>query len=353
MPTDSGPSLAIPSLDRLVTAFGLAPHEVQVFDPARPRFDAQRPLIVLAAQAEAARPLVRRRYAPATAARVFMNGAVQVVRAATLPLDAEAWLLPALTPEEDRRSIDGLRGVMERLFGPDGCPWDREQSHASLRPYLLEEAYELVDAIDRDDMPGLREEIGDVISQMFMLTTIADLAGSFSLEDAVEYANEKFVRRHPHVFGDEVASTPEALLGKWEEIKARERAARGEAEESAPEGALDSTPAAAPSLQRAQSLIRRARRAGLAELGASPRDVVASALERQDWPAALWAVALLAGEEGFDAEETLRQTATAFTRAFRELEAEARGAGVEVAELPATRRASPWLAASEGLRGAL
>jgi len=339
-----------PSLDRVAAAFGLAPHELQVFDPAHPRFDAQRPLVVLAQQAEAARPLIRERYRPDVEARVLLDSTVTTAHAAALPLDAEAWLLPALPPEADTRSIDGLRGVMERLFAPDGCPWDREQTHATLRPYLLEEAYELVDAIDRDDRPGLREEIGDILAQMFMLTTIAHLDGSFSLEDAVQYANEKFVRRHPHVFGDEAAGTAEALNQRWDAIKAQERAAReAEGASAAPEGALDSTPAAAPSLQRAQSLIRRAGRAGLAALDASPRTTLRDALDREDWPAALWSLAALAAEEGFDAEETLREAAGRFTSAFSALEAAARAAAMEVPSLPEQARREPWAAVSPAL----
>jgi len=341
------------SLDQIAAAFGLAPHEVQVFDPAHPRFDAQRPLIVLRAQAEAARPLVRERYHPDLDARVVVDGTASTTSVAALPLDAEAWLLPALPPEADTRSIDGLRRVMEHLFSPDGCPWDKEQTHATLRPYLLEEAYELVDAIDRDDMPGLREEIGDVLAQMFMLTTIADLGGSFTLEDAVQYANEKFVRRHPHVFGDEAAGSAEVLNQRWDTIKAQERAARtieGEAGETdVVEGALDSTPAAAPSLQRAQSLIRRARRAGLAELAIAPHEALRGALERSDWAAALWSLAFLAAEEGFDAEETLREASSRFTAAFRSIEAEARSTGVDVDALPEDRRAMPWAAVSAAL----
>lgn len=341
------------SLDQIAAAFGLAPHEVQVFDPAYPRFDAQRPLIVLAPQAEAARPLVRERYRPDLDARVLVDGAVSTTKAATLPLDADAWLLPALPPEADTRSIEGLRRVMEHLFSPDGCPWDKEQTHATLRPYLLEEAYELVDAIDRNDMASLREEIGDVLAQMFMLTTIADLGGSFTLEDAVQYANEKFVRRHPHVFGDEAAGSAEVLNQRWDAIKAQERAARaaeGEAStDETIEGVLDSTPVAAPSLQRAQSLIRRARRAGLAELGPTPHEALRAALGRTDWAAALWALALLAAEEGFDAEETLREASSRFTTAFRALEAEARAAGLDVDALPEDRRAMPWAAVSAAL----
>ncbi|MCB9483519.1 MAG: MazG family protein [Dehalococcoidia bacterium] len=344
-------SAASTSLDRILAALDLEPWQVQAFDPAYPRFDAQRPLLVLGAQAEAARPLVRERYRPDLEARVIVDGEVRATKVATLPLDAEAWLLPALPPEADTRSIAGLRGVMEFLFSPEGCPWDREQTHATLRPYLLEEAYELVDAIDRDDMPGLREEIGDILAQMFMLTTIADLGGAFTLEDAVQYANEKFVRRHPHVFAGEVAGSAESLNQKWEAIKAEERAAKGEAAEEVPPGALDSTPAAAPSLQRAQSLIRRARRNGLAELPASARDALRDALAREDWAAALWAVAMLAADEGFDAEETLREASSRFTRAFQALEADARSAGEAVESLPAERRLAPWSAVSERLRG--
>ena len=341
---------AVPSLDRIAAAFGLAPHELQVFDPAHPAFDAQRSLVVLALQAEVARPLIHQRYRPDLDIRVLLDGTVSDAKAAALPLDAEAWLLPALPAEADTRSIEGLRRVMERLFGPDGCPWDKEQTHATLRPYLLEEAYELVDAIDRADLPGLREEIGDILAQMFMLTTIADLDGAFSLEDAVQYANEKFVRRHPHVFGDEAAGTAEALNQRWDAIKAQERAAREAAGEvEAIEGALDSTPVAAPSLQRAQSLVRRAGRAGLADLGQPARDALRDALDRDDWSALLWSVAVLAAEEGFDAEETLREAAGRFTAAFRTLETEARGAGLEVSALPATSHRGTWAAVSGGL----
>ncbi|MDA1010609.1 MAG: hypothetical protein O2888_03945 [Chloroflexi bacterium] len=342
-----------PSLDDIAAALGLAPHEVQTFDPAHPKFDAQRPLLVLQPQMEAARPLVRRRYRPDTLARVLHN-AVADATVATLPLDAHAWLMPALAPEEDRRSLEGLRGVMEHLFGPDGCPWDREQTHETLRTFLIEETYELVDAIDRGDMPGLREEVGDLLAHMFMQTTLAQLSGAFTLEDVLEYANEKFVRRHPHVFGPdagsgEEASTTDALLGQWERIKAEERAERGDAEDAPHEGALDSTPAAAPSLQRAQALLRRARRAGLADPPATARELLTAALAREDWAAALWSVALLAGDAEVDAEETLRQASAAFTRSFRELEAEARAAGIDVSDLPSERRALPWSAVSPAI----
>jgi len=333
-----------PSLDDVASAFGLAPHQVQAFDPEYPDFDAQRPLLVLGAQAEAARPVTRRRYPPAAPARALVSGAVLDVTAATLPLDADAWLIAAVPPEDDRRAIKGLRGVMERLFAPDGCPWDREQTHQTLRAFLIEETYELVDAIDRDDMPGLREEVGDLLAHMFMQTALAQQAGVFSLEDAVEYATAKFVRRHPHVFGDEAADTPDALLAKWEQIKAAERAERSE--EAAPEGALDSVPAAAPSLQRAQALIRRARRAGLADPNEDARTALDAAFDANDWPAAVLAFARIAADAGVDAEETLRQAAAGFTSAFRALEAQARTAGTSVDALDEDVRQGPWTAAT-------
>ncbi len=329
-----------PSLDHLARTLGIALHQVQAFDPDYPDFDAQRPLLVLPPQFEVARPLVRRRYPPATAARVVEDGAVRETPVAALPLDVAGWLLPALPPQEDLRSLKGLRGTMERLFGPDGCPWDREQTHETLRRFLLEETYELVDAIDRGDMPGLREEVGDVLAHMFMQTAIAQQAGTFSLEDAVEYATAKFVRRHPHVFGDEETDTPDALLTKWEQIKAQERADRGEDE--APEGALDSVPAAAPSLQRAQALFRRAQRAGLAAPDRQPRESLLAAVEAEQWPLALASMARLLQEADVDAEETLREVTARFTRAFQALETEARASETSLADLPPERHRAAW-----------
>lgn len=343
----SASSLA-PSLDEVARGLGLAVHQVHAFDPDFPDFDAQRPLLVLAPQFEAARPLLRRRYPPSTLARALgdgpEDGGVREVAVAALPFEADAWLLPGLPPQEDLRSLKGLRLTMERLFGPDGCPWDREQTHETLRRFLLEETYELVDAIDRGDMAGLREEIGDVLAHMFMQGAVAQQAGSFELEDAVEYATTKFVRRHPHVFGDDETDTPEALLGKWEQIKAQERAERGEEGEARPEGALDSVPAAAPSLSRAQSLFRRAERAGLQPPVEAASDALRDALEREAWADALAAMARLLQTADVDAEETLREAAQRFTHAFRALEDEARSAGVDLAALPGARQAEVWRA---------
>ena len=330
------------TFEGVLRAFALQPHQVQAFDPDHPDFDAQRPLLVLPGQFEAARPLVRRRYPAAKVARVHLDDAVQEAPVAALSFEAAAWLLPPLPPEEDRRSLAGLRRVMERLFAPDGCPWDREQTHETLRRYLIEEVYELVDAVDRNDMPGLREEVGDVLAHMFMQTALAQQAGSFTLEDAVEYANAKFVRRHPHVFGEEESGSPEALLDRWESIKAAERAEKGEAAATRPEGALDSVPRAAPALQRAQSLARRAARHGLGEAPEPARTALLAALEADDLAGVLFAVARLAAEQDTDAEETLREAASRFTAAYQALEDRAREAGMEVGDLPKGDRQAAW-----------
>lgn len=336
-----------PSLDALAAALGLAAHEVQAFDPAHPRFDAARGLLVLPAHFEAARPLLRLRCAPSAAVRVVWSGTVEETTVATLPFDAHAWHLAPLAPEDDRASIAGLRGVMERLFAPDGCPWDREQTPQTLRRYLIEEAYELVDAIDRDDPAGMREELGDLMAHLFMQTALAQQAGRFTAEDVAAYAHAKFVRRHPHVFGDEEAGSNEELLDRWEAIKKAEReqairsggrpsgsAGEGPDAGDAP-GALDSVPRAAPALQRVQSLLSRAGRAGLAEPGPDPREAARAALDADDPLALLVAAVRLAKDADMDAEEALREAAQRFSSAFRDVEARARRDGVEIASLPA------------------
>ena len=252
-------------IDELLGTFGVEPRELQALDPAHPRFDAQRALLVLPPQFAAARPLLAGRYPAAHEARAALAGGAAPSTVATLPADARAWLIAPLAPEADLRSLAGLRAVMERLYGPDGCPWDREQTHESLREYLLEETYEVVDAIDRGDVDGLREELGDLLAHVFMHTSMAQERGEFSVEDVVEGIAAKMVRRHPHVFGDEDAGSEEQLLDRWEEIKAEERAAADGGAERPERGALDSVPLAAPALQRSQSLQSRAARAGALE----------------------------------------------------------------------------------------
>src|SRR6185436_4041548 len=121
------------------------------------------------------------------------------------------------------RTLEGLVAIMDRLRDPGGCPWDREQTYATLRGYLIEECYEVVDALDRADLPALCEELGDLLFQIVFLSRLATEDGAFSAEDVVEGIATKMVRRHPHVFGDATAHSAAEVLVRWEEIKKTEK----------------------------------------------------------------------------------------------------------------------------------
>jgi len=162
--------------------------------------------------------------------------------------------IPPLNDLDAARSPQTLQRIAARLRRPDGCPWDRKQSHASLRQAVIEEAYEVVDAIDADDPENLAEELGDLLLQVALHTQIAEEAGDFTLEDVYEAVNRKLVRRHPHVFGEVVASTPGEVVQTWNAVKAQERAAAGKADDG-PTHPLDKLPRSMPALQRARTLI--------------------------------------------------------------------------------------------------
>lgn len=154
-----------------------------------------------------------------------------------------------------------LIDLMATLRAPDGCPWDRKQTHESLKPYLLEEAYEVLETIDHRDTAKLKEELGDVLLQVIFHSQIASESGTFTIDEVVDHLAAKLVRRHPHVFGDPDAATKpangEQVLSQWEEIKRAERQAAGGAQ-----SALDGVPKALPALLRAYQVQARASRVG-------------------------------------------------------------------------------------------
>ncbi len=309
------------SLDSLLALLELPPRALQAFDPEHPQFSAARPLLVLPEEFDAARAVLAARLPFDHAARAVVGEEVVTTTVDALPGDASAWLIDPAPPESDLASIEGLRGVMERLFGPDGCPWDGEQTHESLRKYFLEEAYEAVDAIDRGDLDGLREELGDVLAHIFMQTALAQQSGAFTAEDVADAAARKMVRRHPHVFGDGVAGSQEELLRRWDELKAEERAEDAANGEVAADDVYSSVPLATPALTRAQDLLGRAQRAGDAATiePSEARAEVAAALGAlsstppvEELGALLWSVMALARASAVDAEEALRLASTAF-----------------------------------------
>src|SRR2546423_2664686 len=163
-------------------------------------------------------------------------------------------IVPATrTMADDTARIRELVEVVRRLRSPQGCPWDREQTHASLRATMLEEAYEVLEAIDEQSMPELREELGDVLLQVLMQSEIAAQSGDFTVGDVADAVREKLVRRHPHVFGETVVSGSEEVVRNWEALKAAEYGR---------ESALDGVQRSLPALQWAWSLQRRAAHVG-------------------------------------------------------------------------------------------
>jgi nucleoside triphosphate diphosphatase len=249
--------------------------------------------------------------------------------------------------------VSELLAIMARLRAADGCPWDRQQTFASIAPYTIEEAYEVADAIERGDMGNLKDELGDLLFQVVFHSQIAREAGEFDFEDVAAAICDKLTRRHPHVFGDQGPLSIAEQGAAWEDIKAAERAATDPS-------ALQNVPTALPALVRAYKLSKRAARVGfdfehagqcaekveeeLAEVRAAWRDSTdasGSAQIFEEIGDLLFAAANLARKLDVDAEAALRAANAKFERRFRAMESLAAQHGSVFAELD--------LAAQEGL----
>jgi tetrapyrrole methylase family protein/MazG family protein/ATP diphosphatase len=234
-------------------------------------------------------------------------------------------------PPAELRPIDRLLAIMARLRDPaDGCPWDQQQSFATIAPYTVEEAYEVADAIERGDLKDLRDELGDLLLQVVFHARMAEEQGAFAFEDVVRAINDKMIRRHPHVFANEsYASLAEQKQG-WEALKAAERQAKG------PGGSLlDEVPAGLPALTRAVKLSKHA--AGVGFVWPSAKEVLEKLDEevaelkaeiaagdvdkaREEMGDVLFVVANLARTLDVDPEDALRATNAKFVRRFRYIE---------------------------------
>ena len=270
-------------------------------------------------------------------------GAVAAGRSWERP-EVVALALPALAAEEVRGDLRGLVGVIHRVRDPEGgCPWDLAQDHQSLRPHLLEETYEVLEAIDglpqgdggTEAWAALREELGDLLMQIVLHARLAEQEGRFTLGEVAEGIRSKLVRRHPHVFGEGAASTPAEVERNWDQLKAAETKPGGARRESA----LDGVPSAMPALARAQKLAGRAGRRGFA--WESDGDVLAKLQEELAEVAAapaperagevgdlLFVVCDFLRRQGVEAEDALREACGKFERRFRALEAALRAEGV-------------------------
>jgi len=207
-------------------------------------------------------------------------------------------------------TFEGLLALVRRLRGPGGCPWDREQTRESLKELMLEECYELVEALENGEAAGIADEIGDVCGHMAFQIVLGDEGGDFTAEDVFGHAIDKLVRRHPHVFGDAEVPDEAGLWRQWDRVKKSER------EENA--GLLGSDVRAQPALARAQSLQRRAARAGfeLDERDSSPSPHAREA----ELGNAMFSLVNIARRDGVDAEAALRHANERFTAGFRAME---------------------------------
>ncbi len=237
-------------------------------------------------------------------------------------------VLPPVRTTVPTGSPHGLRAIVARLRAPEiGCPWDLEQTHRSLAPFVVEEAYEVVDAIEHGTSGGLMDELGDVLLQVALHAEIADQAGDFDWNDVVRAISAKLVRRHPHVFGEVEVRGAEDVVRNWAQLKAAERVG-----EEPAESALDGVPRSLPGLKQAAELGRKAAKAGFDwadRSGAVDKMreeldelLAATTLEdrREELGDLLWMLANLAMRDGIDAEEAVRAASRKFALRFRELE---------------------------------
>ncbi len=250
--------------------------------------------------------------------------------------------------------VDDLLAIMARLRAQDGCPWDAEQTLQSLKPFLIEECYEVVDAIDSGDPGQHLEELGDVLLQIVFQAQLRAEEGAFRFQDVVDVISAKLIRRHPHVFGDTKAATSGEVIRNWDAIKAGEKGAEK------PRSAVDGVPRSLPALQRAQQIQSRAARVGFD--WAATEDVVAKIEEEL----AEVKAALAAGDEEkvgdeigdllfsvvnlsrfrkLHAEQMLERTIKKFIRRFQEVEAGARVLGKKPGEMSLAELDALWEAA--------
>jgi nucleoside triphosphate diphosphatase len=248
------------------------------------------------------------------------------------------------------RSFDDLVALMTRLRGPEGCPWDRKQTLESLKPFIVEESYEVVDAIDKNDRAALAEELGDFLLQAVFVAEIAREEGSFDIGDVVTAIHEKLVRRHPHVFGDVEAKDAEQVLVNWEKLKNEERKAENKS-------VLAGVPQALPALLKASRLTEKAARVGfdwrraedvLAKIdeetgelreaiaGGNPQNI------HDEIGDLLFSIANIARKLDVNAEEALQSANRKFTRRFESMERAVRSEGRNLDQLTLEQMDALW-----------
>jgi tetrapyrrole methylase family protein/MazG family protein len=277
--------------------------------------------------------------------------------------------VPPLEPLGAARVPEGLRYIVERLRAPDGCPWDREQTHQSLRPFVLEEAYEVAEILDEWDGSAemaekLAEELGDLLLQVYLQAQVAHDEDLFHIGDVFQGITEKLIRRHPHVFGEVEARDAAQVLSNWEKLKKAERAARGE--EVATESVLRGIPKSAPALYQAYELSKKAAKSGfewpddegaLAKVAEEARELATAASNgEQDEAQAelgdvLFTLVVVGRRLGLEPERALHDANQRFRRRFALLEGRASREGRTLDSLSVEEWLAWWADAKQALAG--
>mgnify|MGYP001235337063 FL=1 len=326
--------------------FHLEPNDLQILNLNYTNFDSKRKLLVLKNEIEISLPLLLSRYPGNLEINTVKEGRKSTAPLLNAPTNSDAWLIPGLSTTFDSRPVNSLRVIIEKLFSPEGCPWDQEQTPQSLIPFLLEETYELIDAIEGGNCNEQIEELGDLLAHIFMQTSLSQLAGKFSLEDVVEYVSRKFIRRHPHVFGDIKEKSPEEIEEQWQNIKTAER---NEKNINGIISAIDSIPKSAPALSRAQQLLSRTKKTGLTQSITSHKQQI-SLIEKhfndekytQTIELLLWTAILLADEKNLNAELILRANSNKYVKQFKKLESKAQSENKKISELSQLEHQKIW-----------
>ena len=250
--------------------------------------------------------------------------------------------------KKDRYDFDDLVKIMDILRCPEGCPWDREQDHASIRKNLIEETYEVCDCIDRSDLAGMCEELGDLMLQVVFHAKIADDGGEFTLTDVTDGICKKLILRHPHIFGDVKADTSDEVLKNWDQIK------RVEKHQTTFTDTLEQIPACLPGLMRAEKVQRKAAKANfdfadvteasaklseeIAELAAakSPEEAC------EEFGDVLFSAVNVGRLMGLDSEEAITGATNKFIRRFATLERACMDAGKNISEIPMQELDTIW-----------
>ena len=252
---------------------------------------------------------------------------------------------------KDAYHIDDLLQIMRLLRAPDGCPWDRVQTHESIRKNMIEETYEVVDAIDRRDSAQLREELGDVLMQVIFHSLMEEEEGRFTFDDVCDEVCKKLIVRHPHVFGDLSVDTPDEVLRNWDAIKMRSK------DQTTVAASVDDVPRSLPALMRAQKVQKRSSKSGMdfsgaedamkkvpEELGELREAVACGDAQRmnEELGDLLFSVVNIARFIGVDAEEALTRSTDKFSDRFRRLEQHALDRGVDLKSAPNALIDSLW-----------